>query len=306
VGLQARSGQSWNGLWGIAIEHAFDAGRVSKERFTQYLKGRARPRLVMETRTPAAGDTVGFMLGPHWRAGTNAPVFIQLRPVGEWTSRVRGAAVTGEVRSIGWGAHRLDGLILLPDKPGRITIEFDVVCTWGDAVIDNLKSRVNPFDPDGHESMWRKFPPGTVARRISIDLDLQPSKSPRVTMDDKGLAAAQVRRLCTNVYVGHARSEHGQKVHVGIGFRGNTLDMAFDGTLRQGDRQWPLDWAMCDRISEGMSFTAAAPGLDPTQPVDIVLSSGPGMLERPYWMPTIWKGQLQFNGVKVREKTEIP
>jgi len=304
--IQADRSYPWNTGWGGAFEAALAKGLATPADLDRYLNQAFLPVLEIDGGTSLRqGDSVQFRVLPQWRAGPNIPVFMRAMPVaGPMSGRVSGRVCIGEVTSPGWSSSELHtGMLFLPDSVGLLTVDLEAAASFGPDVIDARKASVNPWYYADEEPGWRAMPATTVVKHVLAEIMLNPSRAPPTVVNSMGLAPEAIMaglRHWTALYDA-AGDRLAFEVHLSLARP--PLDLAFDVFLRQDGVDHQLGWLFAYRAGMGAAAVAGrVDGLDPSRPIDLVLRSNRGPVERSFWAPVIWEGELVLPGVMPRRR----
>jgi hypothetical protein len=291
--IQSRHDRAWNNAWGAALEQAAVNGLLTDDQKRRYLEQSFYPEIVVAERAPcAAGDLVPFAVRSHWRTGSGIPVRVRAWPVDDlWRNRVHGNLVSPGPSTTGpnWPC---EGWLFLPDKPGTIDLELEVLAEFGPSVIDAYAANVGPPPTAVEQAPWRALLPLTIRKHLTCKLVLLPPTAPRVRMEPSDLSPEQVGDG-KPMRVSYAQTPRGLLVCVWPWRPVEGLGFAWDVSIRQNGVEHPIGWAFGPRLNF-TSFPAIGiiPDLKLDQSAELVFRSSLGPLERCIWNPTIWAGEV--------------
>lgn len=303
--VQANADRRWNPHWGSALELAYQAGWVTEEQFTLYLKQSLAPRMFLHEGDKARpGDVVVFDVLPRWRSGLGVPAFVRVRGTGVAEDRVIGPATIGTLTYANSSSTLHQAFAALPDQKGEIELPLTVSASFGPDVVDAMMERTNPSGPGNHVPVGREYPACEARKSVVLRLKLELPAAPvtRLT-EDAGIASSMRDTLGARIRYNSGGGE--PLVALSIDARQVPMDLAGDAFLVQGEREFPMGWQFAFRIRPQMSFVARLPDLDTGQPVSVVWRPRLGVVERPFWAPTVWGGELRWDNVLV-SKSRLP
>jgi hypothetical protein len=308
LAVQRNPGRAWSQTLGRALEQAYGQGLVADADIRRYLNQSCDPIVRFhETGSLLQGDVVMFSVEPRWRLGTSMPVVMRVAAAGtQLKGRLTGSLFAGELNGVGWsGAYIRQAILCLPDTPGEHTLELQFEAAFGPEIVDALKASVNPWHHAAEEPTWKKMPPVRVVKPLAHKVHLQPSNAARTVAGETGVDKAALK-ASMRPRVEYDRDADGTLVKVEFGLQRPRPDVGFDLVLRQGDIEEPMGWAFAFRAgTPGLEFTPARSKIDPEKPVDLILRSSVGPMERSTWAPVIWSGEVTFENVTPR-KAVIP
>jgi hypothetical protein len=299
--VQQAPDHPWNPAWGQALERAAASGAVDPGDMRRYLEQSFAPRIILdEGTTVRQGDVLRFRIDPGWVTGSPIPLFVKVRAASpSFAGRVQGGVCVGTITNPDMNSNQqYDAYLFLPDTTGPVRLELEVAVSFGGDCIDALKGWINPWGYETQEPAWRKLPAVTVVKKASIDLQLVASDSPRTREEATGSDEVAAGLSATCWYCGTTDNAVYE-----VSVSPASADLAAEVFLRQDTVERRLGWAFSYRIGwQGLRLAGTAAGIDPTRPVDVVVRSSLGPVERSYWAPTVWKGEAVISKVRPRQR----
>lgn len=308
--VQGDQARPWNSLWGSGLELAFSKGLASEAQIRRYLEQSFNPSIIVyDGEKLPRGDVVDFEIKGGWRDAAGSPVRLSAKATGSFADRVTGQVTRGQTRSTYDSSLRFDGMLLLPDELGKRTLTMEVSATYSPELVEKEeKSEGSKLPGEAERLAVRKaFPAVTVTKTVSVDLDLVENDAPKVVEEEAGITVARLWPPGSwSATVLYRPVSGGIDIGVYNRFDRPPIDLAFSGFVRQDGMEHRIGWGFVPRYAGrmGLSLRGVVEGIDPKRPVDVILRSDVGLLERPVWSPRVWKGQQVFKDVRLAEDDE--
>jgi len=328
--IQPDRSSYWNDSFGSVIDAAHAAGDVSDETFQIFLESAAildykvRRQIGIGELIPVVADLAESRLGG---AGmTMGHYWVRRATIGGQPARVQGGMVFGaggpEPHMIerdaqvgwvylfgnggGWGGQQQkgsSGISFLVEQPeglgaGVHTLELELLAR----VIEQTGAMAMTWNPPKGEN-----PEGFKKSSVTLDF--------RVVEEDpieRVASSPEVDEQLTNSILvsstSASRSLLSTNTWIHLTFTNAPVDFAFDATLRQGEREWPLGHLTSGRLASQMNSwgeTDAAylqgetKGLG-AEPVDLILTPSTEVARQTIDMTRIYGGEVIIEGIDIR------